>query len=285
MKMNNSRFNNIVGHIKRSRSATLGTIIILLLILAAIFAPILAPYDPIETNVEDRLMNPCIEHPLGTDHLGRDVFSRLLYGARISLTVGIVVVGISALIGIILGIFAGFYGGLTDSTIMRLVDAFLTFPSVFLAIVIAGVLKPGLVSVIIALIVVGWTKYSRVGRGSVLSLKEKEFVESARSLGVHDRYIMFRHIFPNIITPIIIVATLGMADAILSLASLSFLGFGPQPPTPEWGAMLNAGRPFMQTDPHLMIFPGLAIMILVLGFNLLGDGLRDILDPKREIIE
>ena len=285
MKTNNSRFNNIIKHIKRSRSATLGTIIILLLIIAAIFAPILAPYDPIETNVEDRLMKPCIEHPLGTDHLGRDVYSRLLYGARISLTVGIVVVGISALIGVILGIFAGFYGGLTDSTIMRLVDAFLTFPSVFLAIVIAGVLKPGLVSVIIALIVVGWTKYSRVGRGSVLSLKEKEFVESARSLGVHDRYIMFRHIFPNIITPIIIVATLGMADAILSLASLSFLGFGPQPPTPEWGAMLNAGRPFMQTDPHLMIFPGLAIMILVLGFNLLGDGLRDILDPKKEIIE
>lgn len=285
MKKNNSRFNNIIEHLKRSRSATIGSIIILLLVLAAIFAPILAPYDPIETNLEDRLMKPCIEHPLGTDHLGRDVYSRLLYGARISLMVGIVVVSISAFIGIILGIFAGFYGGLTDSTIMRLVDAFLTFPSVFLAIVIAGVLQSGLVSVIIALIVVGWTRYARVGRGSVLSLREKEFVESARSLGVHDRYIMFRHIFPNIITPIIIVATLGMADAILSSASLSFLGFGPQPPTPEWGAMLNAGRPFMQTDPHLMIFPGLAIMILVLGFNLLGDGLRDILDPKREMIE
>lgn len=283
--MNNSRLNNIIGHLKRSRSATIGIIIITLLVFAAIFAPILAPYDPIETNVEDRLMKPCIEHPLGTDHLGRDVYSRLLFGARISLTIGIVVVSISALIGIILGIYSGFYGGLIDSTIMRLVDAFLTFPSVFLAIVIAGVLQPGITSVIIALIVVGWTKYARVGRGSVLSLKEKEFVESAISLGVHDRYIMFRHIFPNIITPIIIVATLGMADAILSSASLSFLGFGPQPPAPEWGAMLNAGRPFMQTDPYLMIFPGLAIMILVLGFNLLGDGLRDILDPKREIIE
>jgi peptide/nickel transport system permease protein len=283
--MNNSRLNNIIGHLKRSRSATIGTIIITLLVFAAIFAPILAPYDPIETNVDDRLMKPCIEHPLGTDHLGRDVYSRLLYGARISLTIGIVVVSISALIGIILGIYSGFYGGLIDSTIMRLVDAFLTFPSVFLAIVIAGVLQPGITSVIIALIVVGWTKYARVGRGSVLSLKEKEFVESAISLGVNDRYIMFRHIFPNIITPIIIVATLGMADAILSSASLSFLGFGPQPPAPEWGAMLNAGRPFMQTDPYLMIFPGLAIMILVLGFNLLGDGLRDILDPKKEIIE
>jgi peptide/nickel transport system permease protein len=283
--MNNSRLNNIIGHLKRSRSATIGIIIITLLVFAAIFAPILAPYDPIETNVEDRLMKPCIEHPLGTDHLGRDVYSRLLFGARISLTIGIVVVSISALIGIILGIYSGFYGGLIDSTIMRLVDAFLTFPSVFLAIVIAGVLQPGITSVIIALIVVGWTKYARVGRGSVLSLKEKEFVESAISLGVNDRYIMFRHIFPNIITPIIIVATLGMADAILSSASLSFLGFGPQPPAPEWGAMLNAGRPFMQTDPYLMIFPGLAIMILVLGFNLLGDGLRDILDPKREIIE
>ncbi|KAF5425234.1 peptide/nickel transport system permease protein [Candidatus Methanomarinus sp.] len=285
MKMNKSRFNNIIGHLKRSRSATIGTIIITLLVLAAIFAPILAPYDPIETNVDDRLMKPCIEHPLGTDHLGRDVYSRLLYGARISLTIGIVVVSISALIGIILGIYSGFYGGLIDSTIMRLVDAFLTFPSVFLAIVIAGVLQPGITSVMIALVVVGWTKYARVGRGSVLSLKEKEFVESAISLGVRDRYIMFRHIFPNIITPIIIVATLGMADAILSSASLSFLGFGPQPPAPEWGAMLNAGRPFMQTDPYLMIFPGLAIMILVLGFNLLGDGLRDILDPKKEIIE
>ncbi|MFV9629905.1 MAG: nickel transporter permease [Methanosarcinales archaeon] len=283
--MNNSRLNNIIGHLKRSRSATIGTIIITLLVFAAIFAPILAPYDPIETNVDDRLMKPCIEHPLGTDHLGRDVYSRLLYGARISLTIGIAVVSISALIGIILGVYSGFYGGLIDSTIMRLVDAFLTFPSVFLAIVIAGVLQPGITSVIIALIVVGWTKYARVGRGSVLSLKEKEFVESAISLGVNDRYIMFRHIFPNIITPIIIVATLGMADAILSSASLSFLGFGPQPPAPEWGAMLNAGRPFMQTDPYLMIFPGLAIMILVLGFNLLGDGLRDILDPKREIIE
>ncbi len=283
--MSDSRLNNIIGHLKRSRSATIGTIIITLLILAAIFAPILAPYDPIETNVEDRLMKPCIEHPLGTDQLGRDVYSRLLYGARISLTIGIVVVSISALIGIILGIYSGFYGGLIDSTIMRLVDSFLTFPSVFLAIVIAGVLQPGITSVIIALIVVGWTKYARVGRGSVLSIKEKEFVESAISLGVNDRYIMFRHIFPNIISPIIIVATLGMADAILSSASLSFLGFGPQPPAPEWGAMLNAGRPFMQTHPYLMIFPGLAIMILVLGFNLLGDGLRDILDPKREIIE
>ena len=276
-----------VARVRESRSAMLGLAIILLLVLLAIFAPQLSPNDPTDVCLGDRLISPFTEskYPLGTDHLGRCVLSRLLYGARISLAVGITVVGISTVIGVTLGVVSGYYGGISDSVIMRFVDATLSLPSIFLAVVIAGMLGRGLASVMIALVAIEWTSYARVARGSVLSLREKEFVESARSLGVRDSYIMARHILPNIIAPVIVVATIGMAYVVLAAAALSFLGFGAQPPTPEWGAMLNAGRVYMRTAPYLTIFPGLAIMLLVLAFNLLGDGLRDILDPKRVVIE
>ena len=287
MKQHKNQFMDITRRLNESRPATLGAIIILLLCLMAVFAPQLSPNNPTTACLDDRLISPFTvsEYPLGTDHLGRCVLSRLLYGARISLMVGIIVVGISATIGIALGVISGYYGGVIDAVIMRFVDATLSFPSIFLAVTIAGLLGRGLPSVIIALIIVDWTAYARISRGSVLSLKEKEFVESARSLGASDRYIMIRHILPNIIGPVIVIGTLGMAYVILSAAALSFLGFGPQPPTPEWGAMLNAGRMYMRTEPHLTIIPGLAIMVMVLAFNLLGDGLRDILDPRKTVIE
>ena len=287
MKQHNNQFQfiSIIAHLSKSRSATLGAIVIISLIFIAIFASQLSPNDPTQTKLEDRLTSPCIEYPFGTDEYGRCVLSRILYGTRISLGIGFIVVIISGLVGIILGIVSGYYGGLVDSVIMRLVDATMAFPSIFLALVIAGILGQGLVSVAIALIVIDWTKYARVSRGSVLSTKEKEFVESARSLGAYDHYIMLHHIFPNIIAPLIVIGTLGIAYVILSVGTLGFLGFGPQPPTPEWGAMLNAGCKYMRTAPYLMIFPGLAIMITVLAFNLFGDGLRDIIDPKQEMIE
>ncbi|HIE31218.1 MAG TPA: ABC transporter permease [Methanosarcinales archaeon] len=287
MKQHNSHFIDFVARVRESRSVIIGAAVVVLLSLLATFAPQLSPNSPAKACLDDRLISPFAEskYPLGTDHLGRCVLSRLLYGARISLAVGIIVVGISATAGTILGVVSGYYGGVLDALIMRLVDATLAFPSIFLAVAIAGLLGQGLVSVMIALVAVDWTRYARVGRGSVLSLKEKEFVESARSLGESDHYIMARHILPNIIAPIIVVATLGMAYVILSAAALSFLGFGPQPPTPEWGAMLNAGRVYMRTEPHLTILPGLAIMVMVLAFNLLGDGLRDVLDPRRVVIE
>ena len=265
----------------------LGLAIVVLLVLLAIFAPQLSPNDPTEVRLGDRLISPFTEskYPLGTDHLGRCILSRLLYGARISLAVGITVVGISTVIGVTLGVVSGYYGGISDSVIMRFVDATLSLPSIFLAVVIAGMLGRGLMSVMIALVAIEWTSYARVARGSVLSLREKEFVESARSLGARDNYIMARHILPNIIAPVIVVATIGMAYVILAAAALSFLGFGAQPPTPEWGSMLNAGRVYMRTEPYLTILPGFAIMLLVLAFNLLGDGLRDILDPRRVVVE
>lgn len=280
-------FIGAVARVRESRSAMLGLTIVVLLVTLAIFAPHLSPNDPTEVCLGDRLISPFTEskYPLGTDHLGRCVLSRLLYGARVSLAVGITVVGISTVIGVTLGVVSGYYGGISDSVIMRFVDATLSLPSIFLAVVIAGMLGRGLMSVMIALVAIEWTSYARVTRGSVLSLREKEFVESARSLGARDNYIMARHILPNIIAPVIVVATIGMAYVILAAAALSFLGFGAQPPTPEWGAMLNAGRVYMRTEPHLTIFPGFAIMLLVLAFNLLGDGLRDILDPRRVVIE
>lgn len=283
----NSRVMGAVARVRESRSAMLGLTIIVLLVLMAIFAPQLSPNDPTDVRLGDRLISPFTEskYPLGTDHLGRCVLSRLLYGARISLAVGITVVGISTVIGVTLGVVSGYYGGISDSVIMRFVDATLSLPSIFLAVVIAGMLGRGLASVMIALVAIEWTSYARVTRGSVLSLKEREFVESARSLGARDSYIMARHILPNIIAPVIVVATIGMAYVILAAAALSFLGFGAQPPTPEWGAMLNAGRVYMRTEPYLTILPGFAIMLLVLAFNLLGDGLRDVLDPRRVVVE
>jgi peptide/nickel transport system permease protein len=260
----------MVMQFKEHKIAMVGAVLILFLAFIAVFAPYIAPHDPIEINLKERLLAPNMEYPLGTDNLGRCMLSRIIYGARISLQIGIIVVGITSVIGITLGMIAGYYGGVLDELIMRGVDILLVFPGIILALVIAGILGPGLFNVMLALAIVGWTGYARVVRGVVLSVKEKEYVESARALGVGDWYIITRHILP----------TLGMAYVILAAAALSFLGLGAQPPTPEWGSMLNNGKNFMRTAPHLTIFPGLAIMITILAFNFIGDGLRDALDPR-----
>ncbi|GFO97556.1 dipeptide ABC transporter dipeptide-bindingprotein [groundwater metagenome] len=271
---------------KKNKIAVIGLIIIISLAFIALSAPFIAPHDPIEQNLEKRLSPPSKEYPMGTDDLGRCLLSRIIYGARVSLQVGVIVVGIITVIGVTLGLISGYYGGTVDEIIMRSVDVVLAFPGIILALAVAGALGPGLFNVMLALAMVSWAGLARVVRGSVLSVKEKEFVESARALGCSDVYIMTRHILPNVMSPVIVLATLGMAHIILAAAGLSFLGLGAQPPVPEWGSMLNSGRAFMRTAPHLTAFPGLAIMIAVLAFNFLGDGLRDALDPRqREVRE
>ena len=286
--MENRLYNLVkqVKQVKKHKIAMIGAFIITFLALIAIFAPYLALHDPTEINLEDRLLSPNSEYPLGTDNLGRCMMSRIIYGTRISLVTGVVVVGMTSTMGVIVGLIAGYYGGAVDEIIMRIVDIMLAFPGMILALAIAGVLGPGLLNVMIALAIVGWTGYARVVRGVVLSVKEKEFVESARALGASDLYIIFRHILPSCVAPVIVMVTLGMAYVILAASSLSFLGLGAQPPTPEWGSILNNGKNFMRTAPHLTTFPGLAIMTTVLAFNFLGDGLRDLMDPrlKREVV-
>ncbi|MCL0056868.1 ABC transporter permease [Dehalococcoidia bacterium] len=267
----------VFRRLKKHRLAMIGAAIILALVLIAVLAPFIAPHDPIEQNLEHRLLSPNTEYLLGTDNLGRCILSRLIHGTSVSLQIGVMVVGIAAFVGVTLGLIAGYRGGLTDELIMRIVDILLAFPGIILALAIAGILGPSLYNVMLALAVVGWTSYARVVRGSVLSVKEKEFVEAAQALGTGEARIMFRHILPNVTAPVIVMATLGMAHVILAAAALSFLGLGAQPPTPEWGSMLNDGRAFMRSAPHLTIFPGLAIMVTVLAFNFLGDALRDIL--------
>jgi peptide/nickel transport system permease protein len=273
-------FIEVFKRIKKHRLTLIGAIIILVLVLVAILAPFISPNDPIKQDLPNRLLSPNTEYLLGTDNLGRCILSRLIHGARISLQIGVLVVTITSIIGIILGLTAGYYGGLIDEFIMRIVDILLAFPGIILALVIAGILGPSLYNVMLALALIGWTSYTRVVRGSVFSVKEKEFVEAARALGAGRTRVMFRHILPNVMAPVIVMATLGIAHMILAAAALSFLGLGAQPPIPEWGAMLNDGRAFIRTAPHLTVFPGLAIMTTVLAFNFLGDGLRDVLDPR-----
>ena len=268
--------------LKKNKIAMIGLVIIVSLALIAIFAPFIAPHDPIEQNLKKRFLSPSGEYPMGTDDLGRCLMSRIIYGARVSLRVGVITVGIITVIGVTLGLISGYCGGIVDEIIMRFVDVVLAFPGIILALAIAGALGPGLFNVMLALAMVGWTGLARVVRSSVLSVKEKEFVESARALGCSDLYIMTRHILPNVMAPVIVLATLDMAFIILAAAGMSFLGLGAQPPIPEWGSMLNNGRAFMRIAPHLTTFPGLAIMITVLAFNFLGDGLRDALDPRQQ---
>ncbi len=263
----------------KHRLALAGGAIIIILCLTALLAPWLAPHDPNRQQLAYRLLPPGEAFLLGTDNLGRCVLSRLIYGARVSLKVGLVVVSITCAVGVALGALAGYRGGLVDELIMRFVDVLLAFPGIVLALVIAGIMGPSLFSVMFAISLIGWTSYARVVRGAVLAVKEREYVEAARSLGAGDARILWQHILPNIMAPVIVMATLGMAHVILASAALSFLGLGMQPPHAEWGSMLSGGRPFMRTAPHLTIFPGLAIMLTVLAFNFLGDGLRDALDP------
>ncbi len=266
---------------KKNIPAIIGLVIISLLIITALLAPLLAPYNPTDQNLYQRLQPPGSQHLLGQDSLGRDVFTRIIYGARVSLKVGIITVSISLIIGISLGLTAGYIGGIADEVIMRICDIFLAFPGILLAIALMSIMEPSLNNVIIALSIMGWVGYARLVRGQTLSLKESEFVTAARSLGAGHLRIMLRHILPNLLAPVIVEATFGMGGVVVAEAGLSFLGLGTQPPTPSWGTMLNEGRKFLLIAPHLTTFPGLAIMIVVLGLNFLGDGIRDIFDPQK----
>jgi peptide/nickel transport system permease protein len=264
----------------RNFAFTSGLILTVVLVLVAVAAPLLAPFDPSAQDTARRLEAPSKSHPLGLDDLGRDVLSRILFGARISLRVGFSVVILASLVGITLGAMAGYFGGWTDTIIMRLTDILLAFPGILLAIALVAVLGPSINNVILALAVIGWVGYARLVRGQVLKVREMEFVTAAKALGARSPRVIVRHVLPNVINPVIVMATLGLAGAILSEAALSFLGLGVQPPTPSWGAMLTAGRRYLGLANHLAIFPGAAIMLAVMGLNFLGDGLIDALDPK-----
>lgn len=266
--------------LKKNRMAMMGLIVLFLLIVSAIFADYVAPYHYDEQNLNATFQPPSARHWFGTDSMGRDIFSRVIYGGRVSLLIGLVSVSISGTIGGILGAAAGFYGGRVDNIIMRALDVLLAVPAILLAITIATTLGPGLFNLMIAVGVSSVPSFARMVRASVLSIKEQEFVESARLAGCSDSQIIFIHLLPNIMAPIIVQATLGIALAILSASSLSFIGLGIRPPQPEWGAMLSAGRNYIRDYWHIVTFPGLAIMVTILSLNLLGDGLRDALDPR-----
>ena len=258
-----------------------GLAILLLLVAAASFAPFITAYDPARQNLEKDLLFHSSDHLLGTDKLGRDILSRTLYGGRISLFVGLTTVAISVSLGLLIGSLSGYFGGWTDHALMRAIDVLLAFPGILLAIAITAVLGPGLGHVILALCLIGWTSYARLVRGEILSLRETEFVHAARALGCNAPRVIFVHLLPNLLPPLLIQATFGMAAAIIGEGSLSFLGLGVEPPTPSWGSMLNEGRQFLLVAPHLTTYPGLAIMITVLGLNLIGDALQDRLSAKR----
>jgi len=268
---------------RRHRLALVGAAVILLLYAMAIFAPYLAPYPPNDVNPARRLELPSLAHPFGLDELGRDLLSRVMYGARISLSIGFVAAGISLVVGVFLGALAGYYGGVVDNIIMRTVDVLMSIPAFLLIIAIVAAVGPNMLNVMVVIGLTHWSGYARVTRGTVLSLRSQEFVEAARAIGGGSLRVILRHILPNCLAPVIVLATLNVAGAILIETSLSFLGFGVQPPTASWGTILNTGRQYMRNAPHIALFPGLAITVTVLAFNLLGDGLRDALDPKLKL--
>lgn len=275
------RLGQFWGKFRRNRLALIGLAILGVIVAGAVFAPLIAPRGPLAMDLGRPMLPPLSrDHLLGTDNFGRDVLARILYGARISLTVGFVVVGISAALGLVLGTLAGYYGRWVDQVIMRVTDVFFAFPFFILAIGVIAVLGPNIVNVMAVLGLVTWPGYARLVRGQVLAVREEAYVDAARTVGAGPRRIMFRHILPNCLAPVTVMATLGIAGAILSAAGLSFLGMGVQPPAPEWGAMLNEGKAYMRTAPHLVEIPGLAIMLTVLALNFVGDGLRDALDPR-----
>jgi len=267
-------------YFKRNRLAVGGMAIIIITFLIAGSASLLAPYDPGKTEISQKLKPPSPRHYLGTDNLGRDVFSRMLYGSRISLSVGFVAVAISIIIGILVGALAGYYVGWVDSFLMRFVDIMICFPSFFLILTVVALLGPSLFKVMVVIGITSWMGTSRFVRAEFLSLRERDFTQAAKALGVKDRRIIFRHILPNALAPVFVTATLDVATAILVEAGLSFLGFGVQPPAPSWGNILTEGRTYIFDAWWLTVFPGLAILITVLSFNLLGEGFRDALDPR-----
>jgi peptide/nickel transport system permease protein len=272
----------IIKRLLRHKGAVGGMIVIALLILAAILAPVIATHDPIAVS-RDALEGPSSRHLMGTDHIGRDIFSRVIYGARVSLLMGVVAVAIGATVGTVIGLTSGSYGGLVDSILMRFIDALMAFPGILLALTVAAVLGVGLFNAMIAVGISWIPQFARLVRSSVLQVKEMPYVEAARSIGCSNLRLMTRHIFVNVTTPILILGTLGIASAILVGASLSFLGLGAQPPTAEWGAILSQGRQYMRQAWWVMTFPGLAITITVMAANLVGDGMRDALDPRLKV--
>lgn len=269
---------------RRNVLASIGMVLVVVFVLFALFAPWIAPQNPSNIDLPSRLQPPSGAHWFGTDELGRDIFSRVIYGARISMLVGSSVVAGSLLLGLILGSIAGYYGGLADRVFNVVVmNAFLSFPGILLAIAFVAFLGPGIFNLILALCIGGWVGYARLVRAQVLAVKEKEFVEAARALGASDWRIVTRHILPNIIQPVIVQASIGMAGAVLAEATMSFLGLGVPPPTASWGSMLNDGRAHLFDAPYLVLFPALAVMLAVLSFNFIGDALRDYMDPRSRI--
>ncbi len=266
--------------LRRNRAAVAGAGIVLAFVLLAVLAPVLVPYSPIQGDLNDRLQTFSPTHWLGTDELGRDLLSRILYGARVSLQIQIVAVVLALVIGVALGSMSGYLGGYVDNIIMRSMDVLLAFPGIFLALGIIAALGPGLFNLMFAAGISSIPQFARIVRASILSLKEREFVEAALALGSGSNRVMFRHLLPNCMAPIIVQSTLRMATVLLTASGLSFLGLGVQPPTPEWGAMLSNARSYLIVAPHVATIPGLAIMVVVVGFNLFGDGLRDTLDPR-----
>lgn len=260
----------------------LGAAIICLIGSLAVLGPVLTPYDPAAQNLVNRLQPPSLAHPLGTDQFGRDLLTRIVYGARFSLGIALAVTAIRVVVGTATGLVAGYTGGWVDEALMRLVDIQLAFPGLILALVVAGILGPSLRNLLIALAVVGWSSYARVVRGSVLSVKERRYVDAARLVGAPRRRLFSRHLLPNVISPVVVLATLNLGTVVLSTAGLSFIGLGAQPPTPEWGTMLAGGRLYIRQAWWIVNAPGAAIILTVLGFNLLGDGLRDLLDPRQQ---
>lgn len=273
-------FKLIFKRILRNRLAVAGLTFIMFIFFVAIFAPYLAPYDPYKINVYRVLEPPSKEHLFGTDELGRDIFSRIIYGARVSLQVGFLAMGIAILTGTVLGAVAGYYGGLIDMIIMRLVDVMLAFPTLFLILAVVAVLEPSIYIIMVVIGLTGWMDVARLVRAEVLSLKEREFVLAARAIGASSGRIIFKHILPNAIYPVIVAATFSVGGAILIESGLSFLGLGIQPPQPSWGGILSVGKDYITFAWWMSLFPGIAIFLTVLSFNLLGEALRDALDPK-----
>lgn len=273
---------NLLDGFKTNKRFALLSCLVVLLLLIAVAAPALAPYDPVEASMRDAYQQPSAEYLFGTDKLGRDCFSRIIYGARYSLSGVLLLVATVFVVGTSLGVAAGYFGGRTDMVIMRLSDMMISFPGMILAIAVAGILGGSLVNAVLALTVVSWTKYARLARSVVLKVKSREYVEAAVVNGGNHVHILWTHIVPNILPLMVITAVADIGAMMMELAGLSFLGFGSQPPVPEWGLMLNEGRQQLQTAPWLMIYPGLAIFITVVVFNLWGEALRDVLDPRRE---
>ncbi len=277
------RFRNLEDmwiRMKRNKLAMLGLVILVILILVAIFADFIAPYSFNEQNLANQFQKPNKDHWFGTDDLGRDIFSRVVYGSRISLRVGFISVGIALIVGTAIGAVTGYFGGRVDNLLMRFIDVLQSIPDILLAIAILAALGPGLANLMIAVGVASIPGYARIVRSSVLSIRDMEFIEAAKANGSSNFRIILKHVIPNCLAPIIVQATLGVAYAIINAAGLSFIGLGLEPPTPEWGAMLSGGRSFIRDYPHMTIFPGLAIVTTIFALNVMGDGLRDALDPK-----